>query len=147
MAVLINREEQWPELIDKPQNLPELLVRNLILLESRFVFDTVSSVIFTIPRLSFSKLKEEDKPKFLAELDGKCSVVLDLQIRGHVSKILPFSKLVVWDNDMVIAFDKDGNQIPEWNGKKEEIWEKIRSQGIDPDCIPVERQRWAKHVQ
>lgn len=40
---------------------------------------------------------------------------------------------VVWTNGMVMAFDAAGQQVPEYQGRKEEVLEKIKIDFPDAD--------------
>ncbi len=48
-------------------------------------------------------------------------------------------KIVIWQNGMVMAFDASGQQMPEWQGRYEDLKAKI--DGL-PDSVKVERGNW-----
>ena len=41
----------------------------------------------------------------------------------------------LWDNNMVMTFDQNGQQMPEYQGTKEEVWEKIMRDKTDETVI------------
>jgi hypothetical protein len=48
----------------------------------------------------------------------------------------------VWQNGMVIAFDQLGAQMPEYQGRREEVWEKIQ-RDCRPDTVIEEDCVWS----
>lgn len=57
---------------------------------------------------------------------------------------LVLSRVMCWENGMVMAFDQLGKQMPEFQGKKADVWDKIcdaatKDTLIEGDVVPL---RW-----
>lgn len=50
------------------------------------------------------------------------------------------NKVIIWQNGMVMVFDENGEQFPEYQGKKEEVLEKILKD--KPETVEIEHQIW-----
>jgi len=50
------------------------------------------------------------------------------------------TKVIVWQNGMVMVFDQHGQQMPDYQGPKEEVWEKI--QRDKPPQVHAENKQW-----
>lgn len=55
--------------------------------------------------------------------------------RNEAAEEYPF-KVIIWRNGMVMSFDANGQQISDWQGKYEELKDKIDSL---PDSVKIER--------
>lgn len=51
-------------------------------------------------------------------------------------------KAYVWQNGMVMAFDKNGNQVPDYQGRKEDVLDKLKR---DFPAADIEGAIWARH--
>lgn len=51
-------------------------------------------------------------------------------------------RVLVFKNDMVAVFDEYGKQMPEYQGPRAEVWEKIRSVYNGPIHMDVDWSRW-----
>lgn len=49
------------------------------------------------------------------------------------------TRIIVWQNGVVMAFGVDGQQMPDWQGRYEDLKDKIDSL---PGSIKVERGNW-----
>ncbi len=47
--------------------------------------------------------------------------------------------VIIWQNGMVMSFDSQGQQMPEWQGKYEELKGKIAAL---PDSVKIEWGNW-----
>jgi hypothetical protein len=50
------------------------------------------------------------------------------------------AKVIVWQNGMVMVFDEVGRQMPDYQGPKEEVWEKIKRDA--PEAATFEGGAW-----
>lgn len=52
--------------------------------------------------------------------------------------------LLHFQNGMVMAFDRNGQQIPEFQGTKEQVDAKFRELNIDPESVPYDFSPWPR---
>lgn len=53
-------------------------------------------------------------------------------------------KVIVWQNGMVMAFDRSGKQVPEYQGREEDVLPKIKRDF--PDVV-IDRGSWSNRVR